>query len=204
MLLSILTVLTALTVTAVLLILQVKLSGREKAWPGLIPIVLMLVFTLGVNGAVYLQYGKTDLEILTAGLDNGMTARMYVRTAGDEIRAYSPLEIIDSEGILRDSILLQSTQDEEYTEPYFGLFQKMTAGKIITANYATDKEIVTDRTKSIVNLNIGYATYSTFWQLFAPLLYMGLPLMAIHFIKRRQVKREKISAEMRKIAIENL
>ena len=204
MLLSISAVLTALTVTAVLLILQVKLSGRQKAWPGLIPIALLLAFTLAVNGAVYLQYGKTDLEILTARLDNSMTARMYVRIAGDEIRAYSPLEIIDGEGILRDSRPLLSRQDEEYTEPYFGLFQKMTAGKIITASYATDKEMVMDRTKSIVNLNVGHATYSTFWQLFAPLLYMGLPLMAIHFIKRRQVKRERISAEMRKIAIENL
>lgn len=188
-----------------LLYWEVKLSAKRRAWQGLIPIAVLVIAALSVNFLVYEKYGKNDIEELRTELNNGMTARMYVRAAGDEIRFYSPIEIIDEEGVLRDSVAVVRIRGMEGgPTTYHGLFEKMTKGKEVISTYAVDKEVIQDKNRYMINHGGGYISFDIATQIYLPVLYMGLPLLGIYIFRRRQVRKAQIAEELRRMAIENL
>ena len=201
-----------LVVIAVFFVVVVKLSGKDSPWLAMVPIVLLLALTLGVNLAILQRCSDEKLTTLTAKLENGMTAQMIVRIDGDEIRSYGPVEIVDEKGILRESYGIDRFQyDDEYREPYRGLFETMTKGKKVSASWHMEREEVADMSKKMIfvkgdsiDRGSAYFIFDTAAMFYGPLLHLGLPLLAVYLVKRRQVRKRKRTAELRRMEIENL
>lgn len=203
---GILGVVIVVAIVAVLLWGEVKLSEKEKPWPGLVPMGLLAAAVIVSYSVVIVNQSQIDIVKKTVEMDGGNTAQMYLReNRQGEIICYSELKVFDSKGkqIDEGNINLMDLQQEDYGGNYADIFQEMTGGRESQICHSVEEETVKDPRYMISGERDFYYTIPKKGILYV-FLYMGVPMTAIYLVKRRQVKAEKIKAELRRIEIESL
>ena len=190
---------------AVLVLLTNCLSKKKSPFPGLLPVLLLIVAVTGMNLTLGQVYGNEKIEKLSENLDNGMTAQMYVRVDSQgEITSYAPIHIIDENGRLRDVYAFdRSAADGRENQTYADVFQSMVKGRSVSAETAVSEEVIREPDWLIVHTETGITCLrlSGFYLLIP---FLGLPMTAIYLFQRLQQKKARIAAETRKMGLENL
>lgn len=190
---------------AVLVSMEIRLSKKKPALLGLIPIFLMVAAIITSALTMKAVYGGDTVKRLTEEMENGMTAQMYIREdESGSVQAYSAVEIVDQEGVLRDvSGIYFDELNGERMPPYADVFSSMIGDREVKARYVLEQEIVTDPDQ-IVFWKGNRCTIIDNGKTYILILYFGLPLAAIYGFNRMQLRKSRISGELRKMGIENL
>lgn len=195
----------AIAISIGALLLQVWLSGKKRFWAGLIPLIVLIAAVAGsVSWSAHSMQDETA-EKRTWKMENGMTAQMYVRLNGkDEVKAWSHLEIVDQKGTVRDrQVIFLEDEMDGYKPPYMDLFKKMLGDRIAKDAAYMEKEVIQNMHMLIIPQN-GTTLCVDLYKNYLLILYMGVPMLLIYCFKRRQVNRERMHSEMRKVEITNL
>ncbi len=189
-----------------LILLEIRLASFDKPWVGLLPLALLVAVAILSNLAVIMVYGGDEVKELTVDMRGGNTAQMYVRQNDrGEITAYSELKIFSPEGELIDeeTITMMDLEDGGYLPDYAEMFRTMTKDKKILARWECEEAVLKDLRKIIVHRNGVMTTFNPN-VIYLSILYLGVPMVLVYWMKRRQVQKKKTAAEMRKMGIKSL
>lgn len=179
------TVIKNLFLPAVLIWIQVKLSGKKKirwsfAFIGVVVIIFVANYTFLTNTA-----SVSKLEKLSSTLPNGNRAEMYVRENSEkEIIAYSTPKIINRDGIIIDE------EESIMQMRYPSIISEMVDHRSLANSVWEDEEILANPQNIIFEYNGGIHIISV-EILFKQMAAMVLVLILICGINRFLLYREK-------------
>ena len=181
-------------IAALVIWLQLWLSSRKSALPGLSIIAITAMLFIGLTiWSFYTVAGYHDV-LLTKDLDNGQKGEITIRLdRKDEVVSMTSLIIRDKTGKKLDEI----GWGDRYH--YTKIQKEMTEG------YEVDEKTpwLSFDTGIKNGVQMGNTTFSR--ELFlVGLLFVDLPLLAIYLTKRKQMRNRNRSEEMKKIKIESL
>lgn len=78
------------------------------------------------------------------------------------------------------------------------IFRTMTKDKKILARWECEEAVLKDLRKIIVHRNGVMTTFNPN-VIYLSILYLGVPMVLVYWMKRRQVQKKKTAAEMRKM-----
>lgn len=183
---------TLIGISALLILLQLWLSSRKSALPGLSLIAGICIIFLSLTVWAYGLEKPTREEPLTCSLEKDRTAEAVV-TLGedDEILSVTEISIKDADGILIDEI-------------GWGEYRLRDVQKKLRGDYDITMDTPTTWGDEMENgVKFGYTTFSK--NIF--LLFLGIiasPLLLIHLMRRYQLRRKRQLEELAKMSIQEL
>lgn len=183
---------TPIGIGVLLILLQLWLSSRKSALPGLSLIAGVCIIFLSLTVWAYSLDEPTREETLTCSLENDRTAEATV-TLGedDEILSVTEISIKDADGILIDEI-------------GWGEDRLRDVQKKLRGDYDITVDTPTTWDDEIANgVKFGYTTFSKNIFLWT-LGIVALPLLLIHLMRRYQLRRKRQLEELAKMSIQEL
>lgn len=178
---------------ALLIWFQIWLSTRKSVVPGLSVIALTSILFIGLTVWSFYTAAGYHNVLLSRNLNNGHEGEITIRLdRKDKVVSMSALVIRDKTGEKLDEI--------SWGGELYGKIQKeMTKGYDVdehTPYLSLDNEIKN-------SVQIKGATFSRTFFLVG-IIFIDLPLLAIHLTKRKQMSEKKRSEELKKMNIESL
>lgn len=186
--------------TIVIVLLQLKLSAKEKGWPGFIPAVIVFVtisaITAGIYSDTYSRNAASTIHEDTFPLGNNTAVFTVVTDENNKVIEYSDILVKNSSG---------ETLYSEYVHPghdYYGNTHLPGILKKIDEKYHLEagSSSVGSPEQLMQYDNITFTVHNVLRHA----AKTALPLLVIHLVIRLIKRRKRIKMEMNRMNIESL
>lgn len=191
---------TLIAITTAVVLIQLKLSAKEKAWSGFIPAVLVFIAISVIMACVYSDvYSRNAAYTIhedTFPLGNNTAVFTVVTDENDKVIEYSDIRVKNSSGEVLYSEYVHPGEDYYGNTHLPGILKKIDDKYHLEEGSSSvgspDKLMQYDSTTFTVHnvLNRAAAT--------------ALPLLVIHLVIRLIKRRKRIKMEMNRMNIESL
>ena len=171
--------------------LQLWLSSRKQAWPGLVPLIALCVVCLSMTAWMFYTEAQYRTETLQCDLPEGRTAEAEV--------------VFDGKGkvLWATDIAIKDSSGEQLDSVAWGEFRLKDVSKKLRGTYKLDDNTLTAPEPGEPNIRMNGAYYSKSYFLWV-LLYLGVPLLGIYLFKRAQLRRESQAKMLEKAQLQEL